>query len=178
MAEIPVQQKSGARWWVWALLALLVIGLLVWLLSDNDEADVAVVDPAAQVVAPVGTIVPPATGPITDLATILGTADMGTLVGRQVRLSNVTVQDVVGDRGFWVGPDANQRAFVVLNEVPTPGKPGVEGRYDVTAGQVINVNGLIRHTSDPAFGGQPIEGLPAGQQAVIHAESLDIVQRP
>lgn len=183
MAEIPVQQKSGIPWWVWALLALLAVLLLVWLFSGDDEAEVAAVDNTVPVVAPVDTRAPVVTnqvaaGAITDLTTILGTTDLTTLAGRPVQLSNVTVQEVVGDRTFWIGPDASQRAFVVLNEQPTPNQPGVEGRYDVTAGQVINISGVMRGVDDPAILDNPIEGLPAGQQALIHAESLDIVQRP
>lgn len=188
MAEIPVEKKSGIPWWVWALLALLAIVGLIWFFSDDDDAERAAVDTTTPVFTeqvatneattgqqPAGQV---STGPISDLTTILGTTDMSALVGREVQLSNVTVQEVVGDRTFWVGPNANERAFIVLNEQPTPNQPGVEGRYDVTKGQIININGIMRNTNDSAFGGQPIEGLPSGQQAVVHAQSLDIVQRP
>lgn len=203
MAEIPVERKSGMPWWVWALLALLALLALIWIFSDDDEAERAAVDGTGPVVAdqvavnPNEAAIEPATegavnqagigqqadgqagsGPITDLSTITGTNDIRTLAGREVQLSNVTVQDVVGDRTFWVGSSADQRAFIVLNEQPTPNRPGVEGRYNVTKGQIINVNGVVRNTNDLAFGGQPIQGLPSGQQAVVHAQSLDILQRP
>lgn len=183
MAEIPVKRTSGGiPWWVWAVLALLMLALLFWLFSDDDDAELAVVAPVATVTetgAPVATVsdASASTGPITDLATIVGTADLATLSGRNVQLSNVRVQSVVGDRTFWVGPDENHRAFVVLNETPTPGTP-IEGRYDVTRGQIINVNGVMRGIDDPAFKQNLIQNLPAGQQTVIHAQSLDIVQRP
>lgn len=193
MAEIPVQQKSGIPWWVWLLLGLLVIGLLVWLFTRDDDDRVGasqaeqpvaiapVADPAMDTNMAVGTAAPAGatgaagdTGPITDLAAIAGAGDMSALVGRNVQLSNVRVQSVVGDRTFWVEGEGGQRAFVVLNEQPTPDRPGVEGRYDVTQGQVLNVSGIMRSVDEPAFGGQPIEGLPAGQPAVIHAQTLDI----
>lgn len=181
MAEIPVERKSGIPWWVWLLLALIVLGLILWWASDDDEIETAVVAPVAPVTE---TAVAPATtdmaaaGPITDLTTILGAADRSMLVGRQVQLSNVQVQSVVGDRTFFVGPDANQTVLVVLDEIPTPGTPGTEGRYDVTQGQVVNISGSMASPNDPMFGAQPIEGLPAGTNAVIRAQSLDIVQRP
>jgi len=188
MAEIPIERKSGGiPWWVWLILAALVIGLLIYMFSGNDDSERASVETTPAVVAPVapadGTAQPvnnaQATGgPITDLAMVTGGANLTSMVGRDVQLSNVRVQEVVGDRTFWVGPDSNQRALVVLNETPTPSTPGTEGRYDVTAGQTINVNGSVRNTNDPAFGSNPIEGLPAGQNAVIYAQSLDIVQRP
>lgn len=66
MAEIPVKRTSGGiPWWVWALLALLVIGLLFWLFSDNDDVDR--VDRSA--VAPVEQTVAP-----TEQATVAGAA--------------------------------------------------------------------------------------------------------
>lgn len=190
MAEIPIERKSGIPWWAWLILAALVVALLIWMFNGDDDADkvatdltpaevvpvvVAPVDDAAMMAAPNDQA---GTGPITELAMITGASGLTSMVGRQVQLGNVRVQEVVGDRTFWVGPSADQRALVVLNEEPTPNQPGVEGRYDVTTGQVINVNGTIRNTNDPAFASKPIEGLPGGQTAVIHADSLNIVQRP
>lgn len=185
MAEIPVERKSGGiPWWVWLLLAALIVGLLIWMFSGDDEAETAaapatapaVVAPAVETPAPVGTDVA-AAGPITDLATITGAAGLTSMVGREVQLSGVPVQAVVGDRTFWVGTNEGQRALVVLNEEPTPAQPGVEGRYDVNAGQVIDLTGTIRNINDPAFASGPIEGLPSGQTAVIHAQTLNIVSR-
>lgn len=173
MTEIPIQQKSGIAWCIWALLALIVIGLLFWLFSGNDEVETAAMAPATTMVAE-----QPANGPITDFTALIATNDMTTLVGRQVRLDDVMVQQLVGDRSFWIGPDNVHRMFVVLDEQPTPNQPGVEGRYDVTVGQIIDVTGQVMRVNDPAFGGQPIAGLPLGQQAVIRAQSLNIVERP
>ncbi len=184
MAEIPIERKSGIPWWAWLILAL-IIALLIWMFTRDDDADrvatvstpieVAPLNDAPMMAAPIDQA---GTDPITDLAMITGASGLTSMVGRQVQLNNVLVGEVVGDRTFWVGPSVDQRAFVVLNEVPTPNQPGVEGRYDVTTGQVINVNGMIRNINDPAFVSNPIEGLPAGQTAVIHADNLNIVQRP
>ena len=106
MAEIPVKRTSGGiPCWVWAVLALLVLALLFWLFSDNDEAELAAVAPVATVTetgAPIATVsdASASTGPITDLVTIVGTANLKMLSGRDVQLSNVRVQSVVGDRTF------------------------------------------------------------------------------
>ncbi len=190
MAEIPIERKSGMPWWVWLILAALVVAFLIWMFNGDNDADRVATDLNPVAVAPVAVapvadgavLAEPgasdATGPITDLTTITAASGLTAMVGRPVQLNNVQVQSVVGDRTFWIGPSADQRALVVLNEVPTPGQPGVEGRYDVTAGQVINVNGMIRNIDDPAFVSKPIEGLPGGQTAVIHADNLDIIKRP
>jgi hypothetical protein len=64
MADIDVQRRSGPSWWAW-LLALAALAVLLWLvlawLGDDDEAEVAAVDPAAApVVIPVDTGMPAA----------------------------------------------------------------------------------------------------------------------
>ncbi len=190
MAEIPIERKSGMPAWLWLILGALVVAFLIWMFSgDDNDREIVATDVAPVAVAPLTDAAPmaapmagptdaAATGPITDLAMITGASSLMPMVGREVQLTNVRVQEVVGDRTFWVGTNADQRALIVLNEEPTPGQPGVEGRYDVTAGQVINVNGMVRNIDDAAFVSNPIEGLPAGQTAVIHAQSLNIVQRP
>ncbi len=184
MAEIPIERKSGIPWWVWLIPAVLLIAFFIWMFTGDDDSERVATDLNPVEVVPItdGAMAAPndpaVTGPITDLAMITGASGLTSMVGRQVQLGNVQVREVVGDRTFWVGPSDDRRAFVVLNEEATPGQPGVEGRYDVTTGQVINVSGTIRNIDDPAFTGNPIEGLPAGQTAVIHADNLNIVQRP
>lgn len=193
MAEIPVERKGGIPWWAWLLGALLLIGLLYLLFRNDDPERVAVAPVPAVVtdtvvpVAPALAVDPAATaaidatgvaetGPITDLATIVDAADGAALVGRPVALNDMRVLDVVGDRTFFVGTDQNRRAFVVLNEVPTPN--GVEGRYNVESGQTLSIQGVMRRPNEPAFANRPIEGLPTGTDVVIHAQSLNIAGRP
>lgn len=36
MAELHVQEKRSKPWWLWLLLALVVIGVLYFLLRDKD----------------------------------------------------------------------------------------------------------------------------------------------
>lgn len=173
MTEIPVHKKSGGvPWWVWALLALLLIALLFWFLNRDDDPEVAT-DPVAPAVA---TATPVAEGPITDLNTILATEDLATLSGREVQLSGVTVQRVVGDRTFIVGPSVERSLFVVLNQVPTPGTP-TEGRVDVTAGQTLSLGGTMRRVQDGAVDGAQIEDLPAGTDAYLWAQTINVMSR-
>lgn len=79
---------------------------------------------------------------ITDVFLII-VPDPTPLVGRRVRLTNAKVQDVVGDRAFYVGENANQRVLVVFDEEATPNMP-VEGKVDINKGQTVAVNGVIR----------------------------------
>lgn len=79
---------------------------------------------------------------ITDVLIIVAEPNRPSLVGRRVRFSNVKVQDVVGDRTFYVGPGANQRMFVALEEEPSPNSP-VEGKVDVNRGQTVSFTGTI-----------------------------------
>lgn len=175
MAEIKVEKK-GSPWWLWVLGAVLVLALLMWLLGNNDrvgDREVAEAPMTTPRTTPyMDEPTESAAGPITDLATLANVDAQA--AGRTVQLERVRVLNVVGDRTFYVGENDAQRVFVVLNQAPTPGTP-TEGRYNVQAGQMLNVNGVVRRPDDPAFAGQPIEGLPAGARTVVHAQSLDIV---
>lgn len=190
MAEIPVEKKGGIPWWVWLLLALLLLGLLFWLFADNDEAErvpVAGTEPVAVEtdVGTVATVAPGAGaaagaavagaggevpgGPITDLATI-ASATGDSLVGREVRLTNVLAPAVPEDAGFWVG-EGNQRVWVVLEEVRAPNTP-FEGRVNVDPGDRVDIVGTVQN--DPAARrGAAIPGptapLPDGVTHYIYA---------
>jgi hypothetical protein len=188
MAEIPVEKKSGTPWWIWLLLGALALAALIWILADNDPepvetaavppADLAVpVAPAAPVtpVAPAAPATPAAdpAGPITDLATLTGAADLAPMVGRQVDLAGVPVAAMAGDRTFFVGEGSN-RLFVLLPE----GRPGVptEDSVNVNAGQTVALSGTLQAAA-PTVAGTPVEGLPAGAQAMLVADSVRVVSR-
>lgn len=79
---------------------------------------------------------------ITDVFLII-VPDPTPLVGRRVRLTNVKVQDVVGDRTFYVGENENRRVLVVFEEEATPNTP-IDGKVDVQTGQNVAINGVIR----------------------------------
>lgn len=179
MAEIPVEKKAGVPWWVWLLGALLLLGLLWWLLGSNDReaTETAAVAPVETPVAmePLpGTIAPAAdTGPITDLAMITGAADPAALTGRQVQLTGVPVPEVPGDRTFLVGEGAN-RLFVFLPE-DAPGLP-TEDSVNVNPGQRVNLSGTLQ-PAQTTMNGRPVEGLPAGTTTMLVADRVDVVAR-
>ena len=66
---------------------------------------------------------------------------MAALVGRRAHLTGVTVQEIVGDKTFWVGPSEDQQVFVFLEETTDP--QGVEGGVDVEAGQTLALMGTV-----------------------------------
>ncbi|HXG85051.1 MAG TPA: hypothetical protein VNI84_13605 [Pyrinomonadaceae bacterium] len=118
---------------------------------------------------------------ITDYLIIVTTPDRSSLVGRRVRLTDVKVQSVVGDRTFYVGPSESQRVLVVLDEVKTPNSP-TEGRYDINAGQTISFTGVIEKVPSVEEARQRFGKLMneaelnklKDQQILIHTDALNI----
>lgn len=132
MANVPIEKKGGVPWWIWPIVAAIVIALLIWLFAGPDR-DAQPAQAATTTSAPVladstntnGTptdsaatsgAVAAADGasgtanraPITDLATLLnGPADA--VVGRQVGLANVPAGAVPADAGFWVTGHGGKR---------------------------------------------------------------------
>ena len=49
MAEIKVEQKRGGLGWLWALLALVLIGMVVWYLMSDRTTAPGVTTPADSV---------------------------------------------------------------------------------------------------------------------------------
>jgi len=54
----------------------------------------------------------------------------------------VTVQSVVADEGFWVGPSEQSRAFIFLSP-QARSKPG-ESPFQVKAGQQVDLTGVVK----------------------------------
>jgi hypothetical protein len=183
MAEIPVEKKSSMTW-LWVLLGLLLAALLLWwlLADDDDEA----VDPAGVETMQVDTMTtdglatggvatdPAAAGPITDMSMLMP-AIAPEMVGREVRLEGVQVQEVVSDIGFWVGPSSDQRIFAVLSQEATPGTP-TEGEADVNTGARANVTGTIRTRQEVMQGlaQGDVMNLPQGVDRFLVVENYQI----
>ena len=185
MAEMRIQRKSRAPWWLWLLPFVLLLALIWWLasvLADGEDDRIAgaagledpvAVAPAAGAPAPQGAA---AGEPITDLAAITGAADARALAGREVRLSGARVGRMIGDATFWIG-SGQKRVLVILDQV-IPSEPRtVEGRVNVNSGQSVDIQGRLRAADDaPPDGVLGAEGrrLLAGQQAYIWADAVQV----
>jgi hypothetical protein len=88
--------------------------------------------------------------PVTDLGAIVG-QDGPDLAGRPAQISGASVQDVVDERVFWIGPGDTRRVLVVV------GQP-----VNVKRGQTVNLTGTVeRVPSDP----EGLRPLDLAQQA-------------
>ena len=140
MAQIDIEEKRGISpiWWILGLIIL--VAIVWWIVAANNDGE-GVVEGAP------GTVVPaavPAAATDADAVTdvmMLVDASAANLVGRQVHLDAVEVQSVVSDRGFWVGPDASQRLFVVRTNQSLPATPP-DGA--VNQGQRVAVFGTVQ----------------------------------
>ena len=65
------------------------------------------------------------------------------LAGRQVRLTNVQVQEVIDDSVFWIGPSPTQRILVYLEGT------GADAGAEVQVGQIANLYGGLRRLPSP-----------------------------
>ena len=183
MAEIPVEKKSSMTW-LWVLLALILAALLLWwLLDDDDEAYVEPV--AVEATQADGTIITngvatnqatAAAGAVTDLSVLMPAISQD-MVGREFQLNNVQVQEVVGDIGFWVGPNSDQRVFAVLTQEQTPGT-AMEGEADVNSGATANISGTIRTRGEllENFAQGRVNDLPQGVDRFLVVENYEVTQ--
>lgn len=189
MAEIKVERK-GVPWWAWLLLAILAAVLVWWAIAafGGDDADDEVLTPAGDAaVVDTAPVLPPTSGEgaageaVTDIGALLDAENPTALVGREVRLEDVRVLEMVGDATFWVGRGADDRMFVILDEqIPSP-PPDVEGRVNVNAGQTVDIVGSVRAAGDLP-GGDVLD--QTGRDAVgegpvyIWARSATVATRP
>ena len=179
MAEIPVEKKSSFAWLAWLLLILGILALIWWLLTRDDEAEVAVDDDTPAAIADpddggLPEVVGAAGETITDL-TVIATNTDGSLEGRRVELSGVRAGDVPDDAGFWLDAANGERVWVVLEEVRTP-DTAIEGRVDVDTGDTLDVVGIVRNASEGSPENAAIPGptkpLPDGISHFIYASRV------
>lgn len=116
--------------------------------SEPDSPDVVVVSPSPDTttvtvtptVSPTPTTTTSTTEPIQDVTVIVDTTDDTTLVNRRVEFTDVTVQEVISDRGFWVGNGAPQ-LFVQLD--PSLDQGAQEQQVQIQQGQTLDLTGVL-----------------------------------
>ena len=160
MAYIPVEKKTSPLVWIIPLIlvALLALGAVLLLSDDDDVEPVTPVDPVVvadepepiPVVDPVPVADTPepavAAGGVITTVTELMEGTGASVADRAVAINDLKVVEVIGDYSFYVAPTegmTDKKIFVFLDEQPTPNSP-IEGRYDVTADEVIGVTGFAR----------------------------------
>lgn len=150
----PTGNPDSKRAWLVRLAALsLVTGLVTACAQRTVESpDVVVVSPSTSPspqVTPTTPVTPVPTAPslttttsdpITDVTIIVDTPDQQSLANRRVQFTNVNVQNVVGDRSFWVG-QGNSKVFVVLDTELDQGR--AEEAIQVKPGQSLNLTGVL-----------------------------------
>lgn len=184
MARIPVarvrterrpdeedQRKGGLPLWIWPLIPLLLGALALGLsLRGNDAARTdTTAAPNATAAAgatgqdTTGNSAQAGTGALTDMLSVVNDGNQAAYVGRPASFANVNVQSVVGDRGFWIGPNATQQLFVVIDEANV----GVaENRVQVVPGQTLTLGGVIQRLP-PLDQAPPEWGLNASNSAAL-----------
>jgi hypothetical protein len=162
--------------WVWPLIPL-VLGLLSLALAmrGNDEPRQATTD-TNQAGANNQGAAAAGGAALTDMLTVVNAPNRASYVGQPATFTNVQVQSVPGDRGFWIGPDANQQMFVVIDEA-NAGRP--EGQTQIAPGQALTLGGVIRQF--PAANQIPAEwgvdaATAATQQVYLHAQQVNAGQ--
>ncbi|ALG12138.1 hypothetical protein [Kibdelosporangium phytohabitans] len=147
-ATEAARSSGGRMWWVWALLALILIGLLIFALArcsnDDDRPTGAASPPAPSTPSaqPDSADMPPGAlqvggrtvWPAAGAAPANGA--LTTLVGQQVSGRAVPVQSVPADEGFWVGTSDTDRMWVKL-------VPNGESPVNIQKGQMLDLGGPI-----------------------------------
>ncbi|OZC01979.1 hypothetical protein [Rubricoccus marinus] len=179
MANIPVEKtESGAAWlpWLLGLLALAAVAFFIFqAIDDPDTVETAEVEAVTPLEPAEPIDAPDATGPLT-AAMFLAADDVSQYVGENVTFTGLRVMEVTGDKTFTVSPDgSDQTMLVYLEEEMTPGVQGVEGRYDVNPGQMVELVGTVQMlTADEASAWDVGSSGATGGSPYVRATALDI----
>lgn len=190
MANIPVERTSSGVGWLPWLLGLLVLGALVFvgflILDDPDNEDMVGAEDTVGAIdgedlgdEPLAAGMGPEADVTADLAaaTLLAATDPSEFIGETYTLGDLRVMEVTGDATFTVSPDgSDQMMLVYLEEEMTPGVTGVEGRYDVNAGQTVQLVGTVQRLTEQDLSewGISPSGVSAGD-LYVRASRLDLM---
>ena len=186
MAKIPVEKKSGGSIWPW-IIGLLLLAGLIWLLfellGNDDDVDLAEEDTVEMIEDDDRATA----GVITSMATLTSMQDKSALIGREVDLSNLRVESVVGDSSFFAVPSegGNQRLLVVLQGLGETGDPanapvGADGEYNVDVGDMVDVEGTIEQFTDEVGQQSGVTGADAERALsdgiYLNANELEVME--
>lgn len=121
---------------------------------------------------PTATVVPGQ--PITNVGVITGSTNQQSLYNTQVQLSNATVQNVNGDRTFWVTQNNSKPLLVVL--APPLDEGSAENKIVMKPGQNVNITGVLQ----PMPTQQQVQqqwGLTANEAKPLQSEALYLQAR-
>ena len=183
MAEIPVEKKSGIPGWLWLLLALILLGLLIWWFTS--EADDAELDETPAAIEQTelldgdddfGVVEDDATiaGPVEAIAGVAGLSNLGEKIGRNISMDSVAVNRVIGDEGFTIGEGANE-TLVMFNERPSPNLPNQEGHVDVNPPSNVKLRGEVRELAISELPQSVKTDLRGKNPAYIFADLIEVV---
>lgn len=178
MAEIPVEKKSSSLWWLWLLVLIVIAALIWWWVAETNDNDVdtVAVAPVPALVADDTQIMPnaePASPNDTNALAMLTSGQITGMVGQEVHLQGAPVESLAGDMAFYIGSNAADRVLVAFDQVPTPGT-AKEGLIDVNPGSRVDIDGVVRSTSEPLPAGANFTP-PAGTAAYIFASDVNVV---
>ena len=172
MAEIPIKKKKASIW-PWLILgALALIAVLaIWAaVDDDDEAEmrgeeVAAVEDERIADVPAGAIT-------TTAALTASTPDL--LDGKELRIDQMRVTRVVGDRTFYVAEPNGDRQFLVVTDEPA----ATAGSAPVSEGQTIRIIGTVEQPQEADANTLQLTEQEAqamrGDQLYLRAQQLDV----
>ena len=191
MARIPVarvrterrpddedDRRGGLPLWIWPLIPLILGALALGLsLRGNDAGRTGTTAAPNASAANItgqgaasgtgqgttGNNAQAGTGAVTDMLTVVHDRNQAAYAGRPASFANVKVQSVVGDRGFWIGPNTNQQLFVVIDEANVG---QAENRVQIVPGQTLTLGGVIQKLP-PLEQAPPEWGLNASNSAAL-----------
>jgi hypothetical protein len=166
MPELEIQRREsqGMPWWVWLLIAALVIGLIWWMMGANTGRDIAetpaTTTPNEQVA---GERQATTTGDLTSaewLPIPAMRANPDNYFGQSV--SGIgTVTETVSDRAFWL-EQRGERVLVVMDEALTTAPT-------LTAGQAVSIRGTV-HNPDQMQQVPGVMQLDTARQTMLQGE--------
>ncbi len=170
MADINIRRKGpGPLWWMLGLLA--IAGVVWWVVAvAHRRRQVIVTGPSATPAGEAGGAgagAAPESTPLGSLASVVLVPDRLALLGREVDLHQVPVQQVVGEGEFWVGPGRDERLFVVRTGLAPAGRPA-----GPRPGELVDVHGVVERVPEPLDAPGAPWSVPPGDTATLRSERI------